>query len=88
MPKAKGARRKLVAVLFLPDRAIMPAGVRKNHLKLKRASRDPCCKLTEDEIRLTLIWFSEGGMEPSEVAGFLRRDKSTLTPPLVMSKER
>ena len=65
----------------------MPAGVRKNHLKVNLASRDPCRKLTEDEICLTLICFSEDGMEPSEVAGFLRRDKSTLTGSLLMNKE-
>ena len=66
----------------------MPAIVRKDRLKVKRAPRDPYRKLTDEEIRLARMWFSGGGMDASEIGGLLRRDKSTLTRLLVMNNER
>ena len=66
----------------------MPSSVRKTALKVKRAPRDPYRKMTDEEIRLARMCFTEDIMEPSEIAGLLRRDKSTLTRRLVMNKER
>ena len=75
-------------VLFEPNCAIVPAGVRKNRLNAKEAPRDQYRKLAGDETRLAGMWYLENGMGPSEVAGRLRRDKSTLTRVLVTNKER
>ncbi len=46
---------------------------------MKAARRDPCKKLSDEEIRLAKLWFDEDDMEPSEIAALLRRDKSTMT---------
>ena len=67
-------------------------GVKKRILKGKCAKtkvpvRDPYRKLTDDEIRLARLCHDEDGMEPSEVAALLRRDKSTMTRLLVMQKD-
>ena len=51
---------------------------------MKVARRDPYRKLSDEEIRLARLWHKEDGMEPSEIAGLLRRDKSTMTRLLVM----
>ena len=75
-------------VLFEPNCAIVPAGVRKNRMKAKEAPRDTYRKLSGDETRLARMWYLENGMGPSEVAGLLRRDKSALTRLLVTNKER
>ena len=55
--------------------------------KAKVPVRDPYRKLTDDEIRLARLWHDEDGMEPSEVAALLRRDKSTMTRLHVMQKD-
>ena len=75
-------------VLFEPNCAIMPAGVRKNRLKTKKAPGGAYRKLAGDETCLARMWYVENGMEPSEVAGLLRRDKSALTQLLVTNEER
>ena len=40
-------------------------------------------KLSAEEQRLARKWYWEAGKAPSEIAGLLGRDKSTLTPFLV-----
>ena len=77
-----------VGFVSAPSPAIMPASVRKTAMKAKRAPRDPYRKMTDEDIRLARVWLTEGDMEPSEIAALLRRDKSTLTRLLLMSKER
>ena len=60
----------------------------KAHRGKQNTPRDPYKKLSPEEIRLATMWHEEDGMDPSEIAGLLRRDKSTMTRLLVMRKER
>ena len=55
---------------------------------MKAVRRDPYKKLSDEEVRLAQLWYKEDGMDPSEIAELLRRDKSTMTRLLVMEKER
>ena len=69
---AQGVTCSLAAVFRQhPFPVIMPTVVRKTALKVKRATRDPYRKLSEEEIRLARMWYSEGDMEPSEIASLL-----------------
>lgn len=52
------------------------------------ACRDPYKKLSDEEMRLAKMWFTEDEMSPSEIADLLRRDRSTMTRLLVQQKER
>ena len=65
----------------MPAKAGVPASV-------KLANRDPYRKLSSEEVRFAKLWYAENGLEPSEIVALLRRDKSTMTRPLVMEKER
>ena len=51
-----------------------------------KCAADPYKKLSTEEIRLAKMWYDEDGMGPSEIAELLRRDKSSMTRPLVMQK--
>ena len=54
--------------------------------KAAKCVRDPYKKLSTEDIRLAKMWHDEGGMDPSEIAELLRRDKSSMTRLLVMQK--
>ena len=54
--------------------------------KAAKCVRDPYKKFSTEEIRLAKMRYEEDGMDPSEVAELLRRDKSSMTRPLVMQK--
>ena len=43
-------------------------------------------KMGDVEVALAKMWHDEDGMEPSEIAELLRRDKSSMTRFLVMQK--
>ena len=72
-----------------PQLLVMPsrlAGSLKR--RAKKSARDPYRKLSSEEIRLAKLWHEEDGMEPSEIASLLRRDKSTMTRLLVKKQVR
>ena len=50
------------------------------------SARAPYKKLSSEEIRLARMWYTEDGMSADEIAGLLRRDRSTMTRLLVMEQ--
>lgn len=77
--------RAVSFVLSLVDPVLlaMPRARTKRRSRLAVPHRNPYQKLSKEEIRLAGLWHKEDGMDPSEIAQLLRRDKSTMTRLLV-----
>ena len=76
------------AVSFLlslvdPPLLAMPRTRTKRRSRFAVPHRNPYQKLSKEEIRLAGMWHKEDGMDSSEIAQLLRRDKSTMTRLLV-----
>ena len=61
----------------------MPRTRAKRRSRFALPHRNPYQKLSKEEIRLAEMWHKEDGMDPSEIAQLLCRDKSTMTMLLV-----
>ena len=77
--------RAASALLSLADPLLlaMPRIRTKRRSRFALPHRNPYQKLSKEEIRLAEMWHKEDGMDPSEIAQLLHRDKSTMTRLLV-----
>ena len=69
-----------------PSLTKMPRGRPMKRGRRPASARAPYKKLSSEEMRLARMWYTEDGMSADEIAGLLRRDRSTMTRLLVMGQ--
>ena len=81
----RAARRQACAP-FSRSLTKMPRGRPMKRGRRPASARAPYKKLSSEEMRLARMWYTEDGMSADEIAGLLRRDRSTMTRLLVMGQ--